>query len=52
MSISLSKWPMLQTIAWSFIAAMCSWRDHALVAGGGDEDVGLVGGVQSMVTTL
>ena len=26
MSISLSKWPMLQTIAWSFIAAMCSWR--------------------------
>ena len=22
MSISLSKWPMLQTIAWSFIAAM------------------------------
>ena len=26
MSISLSKWPMLQTIAWSFIAAMCSQR--------------------------
>ena len=24
MSISLSKWPMLQTIAWSFICAMCS----------------------------
>ncbi len=22
--ISLSKWPMLQTMAWSFIAAMCS----------------------------
>ena len=22
-SISLSKWPMLQTIAWSFIASMC-----------------------------
>ena len=22
--ISLSKWPMLQTIAWSFIFAMCS----------------------------
>ncbi|MCY1365234.1 hypothetical protein D9M69_520730 [compost metagenome] len=25
MSISLSKWPMLQTMAWSFIFAMCSW---------------------------
>ena len=24
MSISLSKWPMLPTIAWSFIRAMCS----------------------------
>jgi hypothetical protein len=24
MSISLSKWPMLQTMAWSFIAAMCA----------------------------
>ena len=22
--ISLSKWPMLQTIAWSFIFCMCS----------------------------
>ena len=25
MSISLSKWPMLQTMAWSFMAAMWSW---------------------------
>jgi hypothetical protein len=25
MSISLSKWPMLQTMALCFIAAMCSW---------------------------
>ena len=24
MSISLSKWPMLPRIAWSFIARMCS----------------------------
>jgi hypothetical protein len=24
-SISLSKWPMLQTMAWSFMAAMWSW---------------------------
>ena len=24
MSISLSKWPMLATIAWCFIRAMCS----------------------------
>jgi hypothetical protein len=24
-SISLSKWPMLQTMALSFIAFMCSW---------------------------
>jgi hypothetical protein len=24
MSISLSKWPMLPTIAWCFIAFMCS----------------------------
>ena len=24
MSISLSKWPMLPTIAWCFILAMCS----------------------------
>ena len=24
MSISLSKWPMLPTIAWCFIRAMCS----------------------------
>ena len=24
-SISLSKWPMLQTMAWFFIRFMCSW---------------------------
>ena len=40
MSISLSKWPMLPTMAWCFIRAMCSARDDAVVAGGGDEDVG------------
>ncbi len=25
-SISLSKWPMLQTMASFFMATMCSWR--------------------------
>ena len=40
MSISLSKWPMLPTIAWCFIRAMCFGGDDVLVAGGGDEDVG------------
>ena len=40
MSISLSKWPMLPTIAWCFIRAMCVGGDDVLVAGGGDEDVG------------
>jgi hypothetical protein len=39
--ISLSKWPMLQTMAWSFIRP-CARGDDVLVAGGGDEDVGLV----------
>ena len=41
MSISLSKWPMLPRIAWCFIGFMCSKRDDVLVAGGGDDDVGL-----------
>ena len=40
MSISLSKWPMLQTIALCFIRAMCVHGDHVHVAGGGHEDVG------------
>ena len=40
MSISLSKWPMLPTIAWCFIRAMSAGGDDVLVAGGGDEDVG------------
>ena len=39
-SISLSKWPMLPTIAWCFIRAMCVGGDDVAVAGGGDEDVG------------
>ena len=43
--ISLSKWPMLPTIAMSFIARMWSMRDDVLVAGGGDDDVGGRGGV-------
>ena len=43
--ISLSKWPMLQTMARSFISRMCSMRDDVLVAGGGDEDVGARSGV-------
>ena len=40
MSISLSKWPMLQTIAWCFITAHVVGRDDVEVAGRGDEDVG------------
>ena len=40
MSISLSKWPMLPTIALSFICAMCSAVMMSCVAGRGDEDVG------------
>ena len=42
MSISLSKWPTLPRIAWCFIRAMCVGGDDVLVAGGGDDDVGLV----------
>ncbi len=42
--ISSSKWPMLQTMAVSFIFFMWSSGDDVLVAGGGDEDVGLGGG--------
>ena len=38
--ISLSKWPMLQTMARSFIGAHVVDGDDVLVAGGGDEDVG------------
>ena len=30
-SISLSKWPMLQTMASSFMATMCSWRMTSLL---------------------
>ena len=37
--ISLSKWPMLQTMAWSFIFCMCSSVMMSHVAGGGDVDV-------------
>ena len=37
--ISLSKWPMLQTIAWSFIFEHVLQRDDVAVAGGGDVDV-------------
>jgi hypothetical protein len=43
-SISLSKWPMLQTMAgpsWP----PCARGDDVAVGGGGHEDVGLVGGV-------
>ena len=42
MSISLSKCPTLATIAWCFIRAMRLDGDDVLVAGGGDDDVGLV----------
>ena len=38
-SISESKWPMLQRMASSFIAFMCSPRDDVAAAGRGDEDV-------------
>ena len=40
MSISLSKWPMLPTIAWCFMLRHVAGEDDVLVAGGGDEDVG------------
>ena len=39
MSISLSKWPILPTMALSFICFMCSAVMMFEVAGGGDEDV-------------
>ena len=48
--ISLSKWPMLQTMAWSFIAFMCSWGSRP-VAGGGHE-MSALSAAYSMVTTL
>ena len=44
-SISSSKWPMLPRIAWSFIAFMCVEGDDVLVAGRGDDDVGLADGL-------
>ena len=40
MSISLSKWPMLPTMAWCFISAMWLGRDDVAVPGGRHEDVG------------
>ena len=40
MSISLSKWPMLPTMAWCFMRRHVLGGDDVLVAGGGDEDVG------------
>ena len=40
MSISLSKWPMLPTIAWCFIRRHVLGGDDVEVAGGRDEDVG------------
>ena len=40
-----SKWPMLQTMARSFIARMWSMRDDVDIAGGGDEDVGARRGI-------
>ena len=39
MSISLSKWPMLPTIAWCFIRAMWSAVMMSLLPVVGDEDV-------------
>ncbi len=44
-SISLSKWPMLQTMAMSLHLAHVVDGDDVLVAGGGDDDVGAVRGV-------
>jgi hypothetical protein len=40
MSISLSKWPMLPTIAWCFMRRHVLGGDDVVVAGRGDEDVG------------
>ena len=51
MSISLSKWPMLQTIAWSFIAAMCSWRMTSLLPVAVTK-MSALSAAYSMVTTL
>ena len=39
MSISLSKWPMLPTMAWCFIRAMCSAVMMSLLPVARDEDV-------------
>ncbi len=39
MSISLSKWPMLQTMALSFILAMCATVMTIFVTGSGNENV-------------
>jgi hypothetical protein len=50
MSISLSKWPMLQTMALLLHRLHVVVGDDAQVAGGGDEDVG-VAAASSMVTT-
>ncbi len=49
--ISESKWPMLQTMALFFIAAHVVDGDDVLVAGGGDEDVGVGRALSSMVRT-
>ena len=40
MSISLSKWPMLPTIAWCFIRSICAAEMTSLLPVVGDEDVG------------
>ena len=44
MSISTLKWPELETIAPSFMAAKCCLRDDVLVAGDGAEEVADLGG--------
>ncbi len=50
MLISTLKWPLLATIAPSFMAAKASLVDHVLVAGGGDDEVGERGGLTIVIT--
>src|SRR6218665_2475770 len=49
--ISLSKWPMLQTMAWSFIASICSWRITSLLPVQVTK-MSALSAAYSMVTTL
>jgi hypothetical protein len=51
MSISLSKWPMLQTMALFLHRFMWSWRDHVLEIAGAVTKMSALSAAYSMVTT-